>query len=202
MITRRPDYTKIRLERFIRQLPFLPNDFDKYAISEELLTLIYSYIRKVEGLHLRWNKYEAANLLYLTLNELATKKNKDPLLQKAYDQLVETTSTIDTDTRNLILQMAERIIDRTKSKNKAISRKSRVRKEHLFKRFVRDAIEDHPLKNHIDIREIAIKEAQQKKIIYEVDEERQKIIFDELTGARDISFPTIRDWINDIKSKS
>ena len=202
MITRRPDYTKIRLERFIRQLPFLPNDFDKYAIGEELLTLIFSYIRKVEGLHLRWNKYEAANLLYLTLNELATKKNKDPLLQKAYDQLVETTSTIDTDTRNLILQMAERIIDRTKSKNKAISRKSRVRKEHLFKRFVRDAIEDHPLKNHIDIREIAIKEAQQKKIIYEVDEERQKIIFDELTGARDISFPTIRDWITDIKSKS
>lgn len=202
MTTSQPNYTKIRLERFIRQLPFLPNDYDKYAIGEELLTLIFSYIRKVEGLHLRWNKYEAANLLYLTLNELATKKNKDPLLQKAYDQLVDTTSTIDADTRNLILQMAERIINRTKSKNKAISRKSRVRKEHLFKRFVRDAIEDHPLKNHIDIREIAIKKARQKKIIYEVDEERQKIIFDELTGARDISFPTIRDWITDIKSKS
>lgn len=202
MITSRPNYPKIRLERFIRKLPSLTKDSDKYAVGEELLGLIFSYVRKVEGLHLRWNKQEATNLLHLTLNELATKKNKDPLLQKAYDQLVDVTSTINVDTKNLILEMADRIINETKSKNKAISRKSRVRKEHIFKRFVRDAIEDHPLKNHNDIRDCAIKAARQKQIIYEVDEECQKIIFDELTGARDISFPTIRDWITEIKSKS
>jgi hypothetical protein len=197
----RPNYPLLELERYLKKLPNSVNMDAGRRIGEELLRLMFAYARRKEGLHLRWNRSECRALLFLTVDELYQKKGKDPALNKAY-KAIQKLDPVDTLTKEALLDMAERVLKGQTAKNRQISRnKGRKRTEHIFKGIVREVVEDFPKHNHIEIRNKAISEANKKKLIYEVDEEFKVVIFHEYLKFRNVSFPTIRGWIDDLKPK-
>ena len=54
----------------------------------KLLSLLFAYKRSQYKLHLRWNKDESNHLALLTVQELASKKRTDPVLNGIYDALM------------------------------------------------------------------------------------------------------------------
>jgi len=54
----------------------------------KLLSLLFAYKRSQYKLHLRWNKDESNHLALLTVQELASKKRTDPVLNGIHDALM------------------------------------------------------------------------------------------------------------------
>lgn len=193
------NYPLLELERYLRKLPKSVDEAQARHVGEELLSLMFAYVRRKEGLHLRWNRKECTALLFFTVEELYQRKGKDPTLNKAYDA-IEHLDPADTKSKEAILDLAERVLDGQTAKNRKISqKKGRKRTEHIFKGIVREVVEDYPRHNHVDIRNKAISEATKKKLIYEVNNDKEIVIFETHLKAKNISFPTIRGWIDDLK---
>jgi len=195
----KPNYSLLELERYLKKLPLSADETERRQLGEDLLRLMFAYVRRKKGLHLRWNPNECRALLFLTVQELYQRKGKDPALNKGYDA-IEQIDPADTKSKEAILALAERVLDGQTAKNTQISRiKGRSRTEHLFKGIVREVVNDYPRHNHVYIRNKAINEAKKKKMIYEVDEDRGKVSFESHLKIKDVSFPTIRGWIDSLK---
>jgi len=193
------NYSLLELERYLKNLPISADETEGRQLGEDLLRLMFAYVRRKKGLHLRWNRNECRALLFLTVQELYQKKGKDPALNKAYDALKQL-DPADTKSKEAILDLAERVLHGQTAKNTQISRiKGRNRTEHILKGIVREVVKDYPRHNHVDIRNKAITEAKKKKLIYEVDEDRGKVSFESYLKIKDVSFPTIRGWIDSLK---
>lgn len=195
----RPNTQKIKLDKYLKGLTFPVAEAHRGEIGEEILTLIFAYARSKAGLNIRLHRRDAEALLFFTVEELFAQKGNDPDLNNAYD-LLQKIDPADTVSKEAILNLAERALKNRTQILKRISKKSRVRKEHPFKQVVREVLEDHRGSNHITITNKAIAEGRRLSIIYEVYEGR-KIIFSDHFRARDISLPTIRDWITDLKKE-
>ncbi|QWD31196.1 hypothetical protein G6681_05495 [Polynucleobacter paneuropaeus] len=190
----------LKLQDYLRNLSQPANDEQRRKIGEDLLTLIFAYARSKAGLNIRLHRQESEVLLFFTVEELFAKKGKDPDLNDAYN-LLEKLDPTDTATRETILNLAERVLKKRNQILKRISKRPRVRKEHPFKQIVREMVEDYFQSNHIDIRKKAISEGCRLGMIDEVEEDNQNIIFSKHIRARDVAFPTIRDWISNLKDK-
>jgi hypothetical protein len=200
MNNNRPNSQLLKLQNYLKNLPQLVSNERTREIGEELLTLIFAYARSKAGLNIRLHRQESEALLFFTAEELFAKKGKDPDLNDAYKTLEKLDPT-DTATRETILNLAERVIKNRNEILKRISKRPRVRKEHPFKQVVREMVEDYMQSNHIDIRNKSISEGYRLGMIDEVEEENQNIIFSKHLSARDAAFPTIRDWISNLKRK-
>lgn len=194
-----PNTQKIKLDQYLKCLTLPVAEELRGEIGEEILTLIFAYARSKAGLNIRLHRRDAEALLFFTAEELFAQKGNDPDLNNAYD-LLKKIDPADTASREAILNLAERVLKNRTQILKRISKKSRVRKEHPFKQIVRESVEDHRGNNHIFITDKAIAEGCRLSIIYEVDKGK-KIIFSDHFRAKDISFPTIRDWITDLKDE-
>jgi hypothetical protein len=200
MNNNRPNSQLLKLQNYLKNLPQLVSNERTREIGEELLTLIFAYARSKAGLNIRLHRQESEALLFFTVEELFAKKGKDPDLNDAYKTLEKLDPT-DIATRETILNLAERVIKNRNEILKRISKRPRVRKEHPFKQVVREMVEDYMQSNHIDIRNKSISEGYRLGMIDEVEEENQNIIFSKHLSARDVAFPTIRDWISNLKRK-
>jgi len=88
MNTQYPNYAEINLYRYLRKIragklghiPFEESGF-------KLLTLLFAYKRKENGLHLRWHRAKSNYLACLTVDELAEKKKTDPILIGIHEAL-------------------------------------------------------------------------------------------------------------------
>lgn len=83
------NWPKIRLDNYLEKIrkgklkdsPFETTGF-------ELLRILFAYKRSQYGLHLRWQKAESLKLAWLTVQDLKSNKNTDPVLNGIYDALV------------------------------------------------------------------------------------------------------------------
>ena len=198
MNNNRPNYQLLELQGYLRNPPKPVSNDHTREIGEELLTLIFAYARSRARLNIRLHRQESDALLFFTAEELFAKKGKDPDLNDAY-KLLEKLDPADTASRETILNLAERVIKNRNQILKRISKRPRVRKEHPFKQVVREMVEDYSLSNHIDIRNKSISEGYRLGMIDEVEEKNKKIIFSKHLSARDVAFPTIRDWISNLE---
>ena len=169
-------------------------------VSEELLRLIFAYERSRYGLHLQRQRSISIELAYLTLDELSKKKKKDPTLNQAYDLLICLQGGRESKMKQLILEMADRILNNTSAKNRAISKLPRVRKEHALRSLLRKIIKDYPNLNHIQLRSKLLIAGKNNDLIYEIEKAHENVVFIR-SDLCDISFPTIRDWISKIKKE-
>jgi hypothetical protein len=200
MNTNRPNTQLLKLQSYVKNLQHPANEERRKEIGEELLTLIFAYARSKAGLNIRLHRQASEALFFFTVEELFAKKGKDPDLNNAYD-LLNKLDPNDTVSREAILNLAERVIKNRNQILKRISKGPRVRKEHPFKQVVREMVEEYLQSNYIDIRNKSISEGHRLGMIYEVEKEKQNIIFSKHLRARDIAFPTIRDWISNLKDK-
>jgi len=70
----------------IRRKNEVSESFQKSA--DKLLNLLFAYKRRQYKLHLRWNKVESHQLALFTLQELASKRGTDPVLNGIYEALL------------------------------------------------------------------------------------------------------------------
>jgi len=90
MRSERRNYQKEALERYLRLKPV--GEFNRenfYKSGFELLSLLFAYVRKQNGVHLRWNRSEANRLALVTVGQLKAKKKTDPILNQVYDMIME-----------------------------------------------------------------------------------------------------------------
>ncbi len=84
----KPNWPKIRLDKYVEKIrkgKLKDSSFE--ATGFELLRLLFAYRRSQYGLNLRWHKAESLNLAWLTIQELKSRKKKDPVLNGIYDSL-------------------------------------------------------------------------------------------------------------------
>ncbi len=199
-----PNYAKKNLDRYIRQVTLRQaNQKTRIEQSRQLLTLLLALRRQECGLNLRWNKSASQELSFKTIEELeqtiATQKHPNPVMKSVAEAYREMTNGDIEKAKELMLGAATEVMEVQSKKQKEIAKNPRVRKEHIFKKIVRETVEDYPNNNHVDIRGKAIAAGNKMKIIYEVDEDRKKIIFEEILEAKDVTFPTVRGWIDELK---
>lgn len=200
-----------RLQSYIRRIEGVrPNNRSsdesisanvRRKVSEELLRLIFSYERSRYRLHLQRQRSISIELAYLTLDELSKKKKKDPTLNRAYDLVMGLQEDHESKTKQIILEMADRILNDTSAKNRAISKLPRVRKEHALRSLLREIIEDYPNSNHIQLRKKVLIAGKNSDLIYEIQEAYENVVFIR-PDLRDVSFSTIRDWVSQIKNEN
>lgn len=83
------NWQRIRLDNYlekIRKGKLKDSSFE--ATGFELLRLLFAYKRRQYGLHLRWQKAESLKLAWLTVIDLKSRKNTDPVLNGIYDAMV------------------------------------------------------------------------------------------------------------------
>jgi len=201
----RPNYAKIKLDRYLardKRIPLSGKSFFDYG--NHLLALLFALQRKENGLHLRWNPRESDELALITLNEITkaikTKKHLNQAINAVAEGIRIAAKNNDEVMERLLLGAAEEIINGKSNEQSRIAKKPRKRSEHPFKTIVRKITKQHEKSNHIVIRDKAIITGKNQKLIYQVEEEQQNIIFTE--GVKDITFSTVRDWVSEIKSIS
>jgi hypothetical protein len=199
MITERPNYQKLELDRYLRRsIPRHRNESSIRDNNDELLRLVFAYTRKQTNLHLRRDRNASIELAFLTVEELFKKKKKDPTLNKVYDRLVAENNLPDEKLRELLLESADRILNGTSARNRVISRGPRKRKKHPLKLLLEELMDVHSSQNHVWLRKKVIAQGINKGIIHQNDTERERIIFkDETTVA--ITYKTISVWVKEIK---
>lgn len=199
MITERPNYQKLQLDRYLRRsIPRHRNESSIRDNNDELLRLVFAYTRKQNNLHLRRDRNASIELAFLTVEELFKKKKKDPTLNKVYDRLVAENNLPDEKLRELLLESADRILNGTSARNRVISRDPRKRKKHPLKLLLEELMDVHSNQNHVWLRNKVIVQGINKGIIHQNDTERERIVFkDEATVA--ITYKTISVWVKDIK---
>jgi len=85
----RLNYAKLNLEHYLKKIR--RGDFKNSSSevsADELLALLFTYVRKIEGLHLRWQYNESSYLAHLTILELQNKKKTDPVLNNICNALL------------------------------------------------------------------------------------------------------------------
>lgn len=90
MRSERRNYQKEALERYLRLKPV--GEFNRenfYKSGFELLSLLFAYVRKQNGVHLRWNRSEANRLALMTIGQLKAKKKTNPVLNQIYDAILK-----------------------------------------------------------------------------------------------------------------
>ncbi len=175
------------------------SEFSQDEINYELLRLMLSYARSIHRINLRTQWEESFSLSMLTLKDLGARKGRDPTLNKAYDELSKRITSNTKSKEDLILEMAERILNGTAARNAAISKLPRIRTKHALKNIMREVVEDHPQLNHQILRGKAILIATNEGLIDRDDEENKQVIFkDERTKT--ITYGTIEKWAKDLKS--
>lgn len=199
MITERPNYQKLELDRYLRRsIPRHRNESSIRDNNDELLRLVFAYTRKQNNLHLRRDRNASIELAFLTVEELFKKKKKDPTLNKVYDRLVAENNLPDEKLRELLLESADRILNGTSARNRVISRGPRKRKKHPLKLLLEELMDVHSNQNHVWLRNKVIAQGINKGIIHQNDTERERIVFkDEATVA--ITYKTISVWVKEIK---
>jgi hypothetical protein len=199
MITERPNYQKLELDRYLRRsIPRHRNESSIRDNNDELLRLVFAYTRKQNNLHLRRDRNASIELAFLTVEELFKKKKKDPTLNKVYDRLVADNNLPDEKLRELLLESADRILNGTSARNRVISRGPRKRKKHPLKLLLEELMDVHSNQNHVWLRNKVIAQGINKGIIHQNDTERERIVFkDEATVA--ITYKTISVWVKEIK---
>jgi len=199
MITERPNYQKLELERYLRRsIPKYRNESSIRDSNDELLRLVFAYTRKQKNLHLRRDRNASIELAFLTVEELFKKKKKDSTLNKVYDRLVAENNLPDEKLRELLLESADRILNGTSARNRVISRGPRKRKKHPLKLLLEELMDVHSNQNHVWLRNKVIAQGINKGIIHQNDTERERIVFkDEATVA--ITYKTISVWVKEIK---
>lgn len=199
MITERPNYQKLQLDRYLRRsIPRHRNESSIRDNNDELLRLVFAYTRKQNNLHLRRDRNASIELAFLTVEELFKKKKKDPTLNKVYDRLVAENNLPDEKLRELLLESADRILNGTSARNRVISRGPRKRKKHPLKLLLEELMDVHSNQNHVWLRNKVIVQGINKGIIHQNDTERERIVFkDEATVA--ITYKTISVWVKEIK---
>lgn len=199
MIAEKPNYQKLKLERYLkRNIPSPRTESSTQEFNEELLRLVFAYTRKQHNLHLGRDRNASIELAYFTVEELFRKKKNDPTLNKVYDRLVEENNLPDDDLKELLLEAADRILNGTTARNTAISRMPRNRKKHPLKVLLEELMEEHFNQNHIWLRNKVIANAIDKGLIYQNDTARERLVFhDEATV--DITYKTISVWVKEIK---
>lgn len=198
----KPNYRELELRRFLKRIT--NNDFEnveKKIICGEILRLIFAYQRKINGLDLRYNWRESRELAFFTLEELKAKKNKDPLLNEAYDCLIKISDQNGEKNKvDLILGLAERIIHGTQSKNKAIQKKERNRIDHPLKTLLKDIFDDYKNHNFEKITSELIKRGKEERIIIEVESNGRIICNENMKCKPTLSKKTIGTWITEISN--
>ena len=199
MITERPNYQKLELDRYLRRsIPRHRNESSIRDNNDELLRLVFAYTRKQNNLHLRRDRNASIELAFLTVEELFKKKKKDPTLNKVYDRLVAENNLPDEKLRELLLESADRILNGTSARNRVISRGPRKRKKHPLKLLLEELMDVHSNQNHVWLRNKVIVQGINKGIIHQNDTVRERIVFkDEATVA--ITYKTISVWVKEIK---
>ena len=202
MITEKPNYQKLKLERYLRRnIPSPKTESSTHEFNDELLRLVFAYVRKQHNLHLRRDRNASIRLAYLTVEELFKKKKKDPTLNKVYDRLVEKNNLQDKKLRDLLLEAADRILNGTAARNKIISKGPRQRKKHPLRVLLEVLMETYLNRNHVWLRNEVIAKAIKKGLIYQNDTDRERIVFND-ENTIDITYKTISVWVKDInKSK-
>ena len=199
MIRERPNYQKSELERYLRRvIPSDRNESFSRKYNEDLLRLVFAYVRKQHNLHLHRNRNASIELAFLTVEELFEKKKKDPTLNKIYDRLVEVNNLPDEKLKELLLETADRILNGTAARNRVIATRPRQRKKHPLRAMLEELMDAHPNQNHVWLRNKVIAKAIEKRLIYQNDTERERIIFHDEDTA-DITYKTISVWVKGIK---
>lgn len=112
MTAEKPNYRKLDLERYLRRTaPGHTNELSIQDWNEELLRLVFAYTRKLNNLHLRRDRSASIQLAFLTVEELFKKKKRDPTLNEVYDRLVAENNLPDEKLRELLLELADRILN-------------------------------------------------------------------------------------------
>ncbi len=204
MSTARPNYPQIRLDRYLARFKNIELDEDSFAdYGNHLLKLLFALRRKENGLHLRWNPDQSNQLALITLDEISEaikkKKHLNPAIHAVAEGIRIAAKNKDDVMKKLLLGAAEDIINGKSNEQSRIAQRPRQRKEHPFKEVVRRATKKHQNHNHNSIREKAIIEGKNTKLIYEVEEEQKNIVFND--DHKDITFSTVRDWISEFKPK-
>jgi hypothetical protein len=199
MITERPNYQKLELERYLRRsIARHRNESSIRDNNDELLRLVFAYTRKQNNLHLRRDRNASIELAFLTVEELFKKKKKDPTLNKVYDRLVAENNLPDEKLRELLLESADRILNGTSARNRVISRGPRKRKKHPLRLLLEELMDVYSNQNHVWLRNKVIAQGINKGIVHQNDTERERIVFkDEATVA--ITYKTISVWVKEIK---
>lgn len=199
MITERPNYQKLNLERYLRRsISDRRTESSIRDSNDELLRLVFAYTRKQNNLHLRRDRNASIELAFFTVEELFKKKKKDPTLNKVYDRLVAENNLPDDKLRDLLLESADRILNGTSARNRVISRGPRKRKKHPLKLLLEELMDVHSNHNHVWLRNKVIAQGINKGIIRQNDTERERIVFkDDATVA--ITYKTISIWVKEIK---
>jgi len=199
MITEKPNYQKLNLERYLRRsIPSYRNEASIRDNNEELLRLVFAYTRKQNNLHLRRDRNASIDLAFLTVEELFKKKKKDPTLNKVYDRLVAENNLPDEKLRELLLESADRILNGTSARNRVISKGTRRRKKHPLKILLEELMDVHSSQNHVWLRNKVIVQGIDKGIIYQNDTERERIVFKDGSTVA-ITYKTISVWVKEIK---
>jgi hypothetical protein len=204
MITDEPNYAKIKLDRYLARSENIKlSEKSFFDYGNQLLKLLFALQRKENGLHLRWNPYESEQLALLTLNEvnkaIKTKKHLNPAIHAVAKGIRIAAKNKDEVMEKLLLGAAEDIINGKSNEQRRIAQRPRKRKEHPFKEIVRRATRQYHSHNHNTIRDKAIIEGKNTKLIYQVEDEQKKIVFND--NHKDITFTTIRDWISELRPK-
>ncbi len=199
MIRERPNYQKLELERYLRRaIPSDRNELFSRQYNEDLLRLVFAFVRKQHNLHLRRHRNASIELAFLTVEELFDRKKKDPTLNKIYDRLVAVNNLPDKKLKELLLETADRILNGTAARNRVISRGPRQRKKHPLKVMLEELMVIHSKQNHVWLRTKVIEKAINKGLIYQNDNERGLIVFQD-EGTADITYKTISVWVKDVK---
>ena len=199
MITEKPNYQKLNLERYLRRsIPSYRNEASIRDNNEELLRLVFAYTRKQNNLHLRRDRNASIDLAFLTVEELFKKKKKDPTLNKVYDRLVAENNLPDEKLREILLESADRILNGTSARNRVISKGTRRRKKHPLKILLEELMDVHSSQNHVWLRNKVIVQGIDKGIIYQNDTERERIVFKDGSTVA-ITYKTISVWVKEIK---
>ena len=125
---------KYKLERFLHAIKIgALKEFSQEEINYELLRLMLSYSRSIHRINLRTQREEAFTLGMMTVEDLCARKGKDPTLNKAFQNLKNKDGLTASEYEDLLLEMAERILDGTAARNGVISKLPRTRTEHPLK---------------------------------------------------------------------
>lgn len=112
-------HAKNNLDRFLAKVfegRLARTSFEKSGFK--LLNLLFAYKRKEHGLHLRWQKQESNYLAFISIQDLAAKRKKDPLLDGIYKALLLLGDNNEEAVKQL-LKTAEERIDEISSSQRA-----------------------------------------------------------------------------------
>ena len=196
------NYAHKALFRFLAKI----ND-DEYSTDSfqesglKLIGLLFAYRRSQYKLHLRWNRDESKQLALITIQELASKKKTDPVLNGIHDALLKMSGNNEAAVERLLQTASDRYDEISVSQRKKSTAQrepnpvlNRVIYHHNAHPNLMPAEIIEKLKNDVGNHGITDFDDELKRFFYNVEGKRY-------SREKHISIESIRNFISERRKK-